>query len=148
MTRLFDLIYFTKFKAKAGIEMNKNITTSSYKKTITGIIIAVIVLVVVVLVNYTSNVQKVKEIEEEIFLLPSQKFEASEIEDLKAKIDDWADRPLSKDAKAVLYGRLSYFASQEGDWLGYYTNYGKEQYYLEAGEDYEAEINSLCDILF
>lgn len=121
------------------------------KKILIICIIAVVIaaLAVTGILIYTNGQsKKIKSIEEEIFKLPSKSFDADELDDLKKQLEDWSSMSLSDSAMGVLYGRLAYIASQKGDWNSYYTNYGKEQYYLEESGDYDDEINGLCDIFF
>lgn len=120
-------------------------------KKIAIIICAVLLAVLAVagVIIYTNNQsEKIISIEEAIFRLPSMSFDADELDELEIRLEDWSKMPVSDSAKAVLYGRLAYIASQKGDWQSYYTNYGKQQYYLDVSGDYDDEINSLCDILF
>lgn len=117
-------------------------------KAVIAVLAVVAVLAVCAVSVHCTKKARLQRIEEELFLLPSQAFSADELEGLKTKLLGWSGEPISGAAKAVLYGRLSYIAGQQGDWLGYYMYFGREQYFLSASEDYDTQINSGCDILF
>lgn len=91
---------------------------------------------------------KLKKLEAEIDTQISASMSVSEYDRQIAKLESWAKEDISKAALGTVYNRLAYLNSQKGNWLGYYNNFGKAVYYLEAGGNYEDEVNLYCDLLF
>lgn len=92
---------------------------------------------------------KIHKIEKEISkMISGEVFAEVQYDDYTEQLKRYSKKPISKAALGTVYNRLAYQSEQEGDWLGYYSNFGKAVYYLEKSENYNDEINLLSDLVF
>lgn len=91
----------------------------------------------------------IKKIENEISkMISGEIFAEVQYEDYADRLKLYSKKPISKASLGTVYNRLSYMCGQDGDWLGYYSNFGKAVYYLEESGNYNDEINLYCDLIY
>lgn len=117
---------------------------------ITKIIIGLcFVVFVVTFVIYNIRKYNISKIENEINkMITGEVFSEVQYDDFVGQLKNYSTKPISQAALGTVYNRLAYMCEQDGDWLGYYSNFGKAVYYLEESGNYNDEINLYCDLVF
>lgn len=116
-------------------------------KTILGFCFLVFIAVLTYL--YISKIYTEK-IEDEIANMISGEvfYSESDYDKITDKLNIYTKKHISKASLGTVYNRLAYQCQQEGNWIGYYSNFGKAAYYLEVSGNYNDEINLYCDMVF
>lgn len=101
------------------------------------------------LVIFSIQLSKNQKLETEISkMISGEVFSEVEYDSYKDTLIEYSKKNISKAALGTVYNRLSLMCQQEGDWLGYYSNFGKSAYYLEESGNYNDEINLYCDLVY